>query len=106
MATTVSAARTPTMWLNFPLRPNATYSRGEMLLPVIPTWRDRGAQPLSVTFRVAANSAPSSAANAESSLVLARLDACTEPDHDVRTGEYLDVIVTVGAPRTALGCEA
>ena len=38
-----------------------------MLRPVMPTCRERGAQPLSVTFRVAANSASRSAANGESS---------------------------------------
>ena len=37
MATMVPAARTPTMWLNFPLSPTATYRRGAMLRPVIPT---------------------------------------------------------------------
>ena len=31
--------------------------------PVMPTWRERGAHPLSVAFRVAASSAPSSAAS-------------------------------------------
>ncbi len=59
----VPAARTPTMWLNFPLRPSAMYRRGPMERPVRPIWRARGAHPRSVTFRVAASSAPNRAAN-------------------------------------------
>ena len=60
----------------------------------MPTWRDRGAQPLSVTFRVAASSAPSSAAKVESSSYSSGWMPAPTPDHDLGPGEHLDVIVT------------
>ena len=63
MARMVPAARTPTMWLNFPLSPT-----GDVQLWGDGAARDadlaaRGAQPRSVTLRVAASSAPSVAAS-------------------------------------------
>ena len=59
----------------------------------MPTWRARGAHPLSVTLRVAASSAPSVAARAESSLVLVGSDARADTDHHVGPGQRLEVVV-------------
>ena len=47
------------MWLNLPLAPTTTASSGARFCPVMPTWREWGSQPASVTLRVAASSAPS-----------------------------------------------
>ena len=42
----------PTVWLNLPLVPTATYSRGEIERPVNPICIWRGSQPESTTLRV------------------------------------------------------
>ena len=42
IASTVPAARTPTVWLNLPLAPMLTNRRGAIDRPVMPIWRDAG----------------------------------------------------------------
>src|SRR6516162_4917806 len=51
-----------------PEMPTATYSCGETVLPVWPTWKECGYQPASVTARDAPTAAPS--ASARSSMIL------------------------------------
>ena len=60
------ALRMPTVWLNRPLEPTATSSRGDTACPVTPIWRLRGTQPWSVTLRVAPRAASPSAARSSS----------------------------------------
>ena len=64
-----------------------------MLRPVMPTWRARGSQPLSVTLRVAASSAPSASRSGSRSGVLVGRHALTDADDDGRLGEHVEVVV-------------
>ena len=93
IASTVPAARTPTMWLNLPLAPMLTNRRGAIDRPVMPIWRARRSQPLSVTLRVAPSSAPSSARSGSSAVVLVGRDPRADADHGVRLGEHVEVVV-------------
>ena len=49
--------------VELPAEPDGDVEPGAMDRPVMPTWRERGAHPRSVTLRVAASSAPSMAAS-------------------------------------------
>ena len=93
MARTVPAARTPTMWLNFPLAPIETNSRGAMVRPVMPIWRARGSHPLSVTLRVAPSSASSSSSSGSRRVVVGGVDAAPDADDGAGLGERVEVVV-------------
>ena len=61
--------------------------------PVMPTWRERGAHPRSVTFRVAASSAPRMAASGLSCSYSSGRHAGPHADHHLSPGQRLDVVV-------------
>ena len=81
------------MWLNLPLAPMLTNSRGAIDRPVMPTWRARGSQPSSVTLRVAPSSAPRSVAERLERVVLVGRDAAADADHDGGLGERVEIVV-------------
>ena len=59
----------------------------------MPTWRERGAHPRSVTFLVAASSAPSTAASALSCPYSSGLTPVPTPMTALGTGQCLEVVV-------------
>ena len=67
---------------------------------MIPTWRPRGAHPRSVTLRVAASSAPRTAAKGAQLFVFVRSHARADPDDDVGPRQGLDVVVAALADHT------
>ena len=81
------------MWLNLPLAPMLTKRRGAIERPVMPIWRERGSQPLSVTLRVAPSSASSSVRSGSSSSYASGGDAFADADDGVRLGEHVEVVV-------------
>jgi hypothetical protein len=94
MATTVSAERTPTMWLNFPLDPSATYRRGEMLLPGDAHLAGSRSPAVVGDLPGGGQFGAEDRSQGGELFVLIRLDACPQPDHHVGAGQRLDVIVT------------
>ena len=81
------------MWLNLPLAPMLTNRRGAIDRPVMPIWRERGSQPLSVTLRVAPSSRAEQRAQRFEVVVRVGRDALADTDDGVRLGEQVEVVV-------------
>ena len=61
--------------------------------PVMPTWRERGAHPRSVTFLVAAELGPQEGGERAQLLVFLRRHPRPHADHHLGAGQRLDVVV-------------
>ena len=84
-----------------------------MLWPVMPIWRARGSQPLSVTLRVAPSSAPSRSSSGSQVVVALGGDALADADDGVGVGHEVGVVVSravvddaPGARRSTTTCSS